>query len=122
MRRWREIPENLLAGREATKRSYRKNADFARDRMRRYRLTIDESGRKRRPYDPLKDNARLIAWKAVQRGELIPQACERCGIEPSATLADGRRGVQAHHDDYSKPLAVRWLCVVCHGVEHRVVA
>lgn len=35
---------------------------------------------------------------------------------------DSRRGfhkVQAHHDDYSKPLEVRWLCVPHHALHHK---
>jgi hypothetical protein len=61
--------------------------------------------------------ARKKALYAVRTGKLIPQRCEICGAFP--ILSDGRRGVWAHHDNYDKPLAVRWLCVVCHGVEHR---
>lgn len=35
-----------------------------------------------------------------RRGKLIPAPCEKCGVPE----------VQMHHDDYSQPLAVRWLC------------
>jgi hypothetical protein len=54
--------------------------------------------------------------KAVRRGLLVPQPCERCGFE--GRCKDGRRKVHAHHDDYSKPLEVRWLCKACHHIEH----
>ena len=36
---------------------------------------------------------------AVKSGTLIPRGCEVCGKE-----------AVAHHDDYNKPLDVRWLC------------
>jgi len=52
--------------------------------------------------------ARRAANHAVQRGHLQKTPCERCGG------AD----VEAHHDDYAKPLAVRWLCARCHGRQH----
>lgn len=39
-----------------------------------------------------------------------PGACEGCGV---ACKPD------AHHDDYSKPFEVRWLCDECHhSIEH----
>jgi len=47
--------------------------------------------------------------KAIQRGSLVPESCEQCGEDS---------GVYAHHDDYNKPLAVRWLCVRCHFEWH----
>lgn len=43
------------------------------------------------------------------RGEIVKMPCEVCGEER----------VHMHHDDYVKPLEVRWLCVVHHGAEHR---
>lgn len=43
----------------------------------------------------------------IQRGRIVRQPCEVCGDPKS----------QAHHDDYSKPFDVRWLCQK-HHVEH----
>lgn len=50
------------------------------------------------------------AWKAMRNSGLArPDNCETCG-------GGGRDGqdIHARHDDYSKPLAVRWLCRSCH--------
>lgn len=50
---------------------------------------------------------------AIRRGELIkPTSCEVCGKETRSKLLHG------HHEDYSKPLEVRWICVKCHRVSH----
>lgn len=52
----------------------------------------------------------------TRAGRIKPQSCEVCGrLE---TGRDGRRLVQAHHDDYNKPLDVRWLCVGHHSAWH----
>jgi ribosomal protein L44E len=66
------------------------------------------------------DAAHNKVEKAVKRGELVPQPCEVCGAD--YRMADGRRAVQAHHDDYSKPLEVRWLCQRCHHSHHEAEA
>lgn len=43
-----------------------------------------------------------VAVKAALKLGLIgKQVCERCGTDEY---------VSAHHDDYSKPLSIRWLC------------
>jgi predicted DNA-binding protein YlxM (UPF0122 family) len=63
------------------------------------------------------DTAHNIVEKAVLRGVLIPQPCEVCGA--NGLMSDGRREVQAHHDDYSKPLDVRWLCQKHHHEWHK---
>lgn len=57
--------------------------------------------------------ARVVLNQAVRRGNIKkPDACSRCGC--------GHLVIEAHHDDYSKPLDVKWLCSECHGEVHRV--
>ena len=53
---------------------------------------------------PEKDRARRAVKHAVKSGKLVKTPCELCGNEK----------VVAHHDDYSKPLEVRWVCRHCH--------
>jgi len=57
-----------------------------------------------------------IVHTALRQGKLIRQPCEICGAIK----------VDAHHDDYSRPLNVRWLCRshhrLHHNAEHRALA
>jgi len=62
-----------------------------------------------KPLDPWNTPEKLAARRAV-RGMERPTECERCD-EPY-----GR--IEAHHEDYSKPLEVVWLCISCHRVAH----
>ena len=52
---------------------------------------------------------RANARYAIKTGKLVKQPCEVCS-NPI---------VQAHHDDYSNPLKVRWLCQIHHAEIHR---
>lgn len=94
-------------------------ADRVRERVNAYRKghaeIVREQERARAKMKPLH---RTRATNAAR--QLMPQPCEKCGMEPRKV--DGRRIVHAHHDDYSKPLEVRWLCRTCHAMEHREVA
>ena len=54
-------------------------------------------------------NASLKVSNAIIAGNLVKQPCEICGAEPA----------QAHHDDYNKPLDVRWLCKKHHTEWHK---
>lgn len=58
-----------------------------------------------------------LTEKAILRGKLIPKPCENCGA--NGVFKDGRNEVQAHHDNYNKPLDVRWLCQKCHHNWHK---
>lgn len=60
----------------------------------------------KRPWDE-KREARYQLNLAVRRGEVVkPTVCECCQQKKKLT---------AHHNDYSKPLEVEWLCYECHG-------
>lgn len=59
---------------------------------------------------PNKWKAVCLVNNAIQSGKLFNEPCEACGLE---------YGVHAHHDDYSKPLNVRWLCPAHHKQWHR---
>lgn len=54
-----------------------------------------------------------IVYRAVRTGKLAkPDRCERCG---QLVPADHLHG---HHDDYARPLDVRFYCVACHRSIH----
>ncbi len=55
--------------------------------------------------------ARAYANVYLRRGLLEKGPCEVCGGP-----------AQMHHDDYDKPLDVRWLCRTHHLNLHRVAA
>lgn len=65
------------------------------------------------------DRAHNMVEKAVARGLLQRKPCEVCGAD--GRMADGRPEVQAHHDDYARPLEVRWLCQKHHHEAHKAL-
>jgi len=57
----------------------------------------------------LKARVMQAVYRAIKDGTITkPDRCERCGRD--------RTILQAHHEDYEKPLEVEWLCVSCHGL------
>jgi hypothetical protein len=81
-----------------------KNQELIRERNRAY---VRRSRRGWR--DPQKRAHNAIQY-ALEGGRIVrPDSCESCG-------AKGR--VSAHHEDYSKPLDVHWLCYRCHRRVH----
>ena len=53
---------------------------------------------------------------AIKAGLLERRPCERVYSWSGRTC--GRTPTHAHHEDYSKPLDVVWLCVRCHIRHH----
>lgn len=56
----------------------------------------------------IKRGVHVITGNAIRDGRLVKQKCEIC--------CDSN--VVAHHDDYAKPLNVRWLCAAHHHQWH----
>lgn len=59
--------------------------------------------------NPDKVKAHSTVHRAIKTGKLVRGPCEVCGSTK----------VQAHHDDYTKRLEVRWLCNIHHNLHHR---
>ena len=57
---------------------------------------------------PRQHKAQTMVGNAVRSGKMMREPCERCGNK-----------AVAHHDDYSYPLTVRWLCQAHHKQWHR---
>lgn len=57
---------------------------------------------------PEKIKARELVSRAIKSGKLTKQNCVICGDHNS----------HAHHEDYSKPLEVIWLCKKHHDEKH----
>ena len=60
--------------------------------------------------NPVKAAYRAVAL-ARSRGDLVPGPCEQAG-------PDCKGYICAHHEDYRKPLDVRWFCSRHHRLHH----
>jgi ribosomal protein S27AE len=117
MRSWRTKNKDKVNA--SIRQRYRANAEaqrlYNRAKRLRPRDPSKESQRRKLKRDSNPESARLKdnAWKKIQReiarGNINPQPCARCGAFPD---------VHAHHEDYSKPLDVIWLCPPCHMQHH----
>lgn len=67
-----------------------------------------EAGKRWRNANREKARAHAAVQRAIAKGKLVRVSCEVCQDPKS----------QAHHDDYSKPLEVRWLCHAHHFQAH----
>lgn len=101
MRQWYRRPENTERHRATARQSRARRLAYVQeyDRARGFRV-----------YDEEKKRARNAVTKALRDGRLQREPCEVCG-------AAG----EAHHEDYAKPLDVRWYCRRHHLQRHQRV-
>lgn len=62
------------------------------------------------PEERQRSSTRAYANVYQRRGHLIPQPCQICG---------STENIEKHHEDYSKPLDVIWLCRIHHKHGHK---
>lgn len=67
-----------------------------------------EHNRKWRQKNREKVAAHVKVNNAIRSGRLAKKPCSKCGHE----------NAHAHHEDYSRPLDVTWLCALCHKARH----
>lgn len=93
------------------KRDYYRAYDVQRTKTPERIAHLLSNTRKFRARNPEKYAAHQAVNNAVRDGRLQKSACEVCGSSR----------VHGHHDDYSKPLEVRWLCAEHHVAHHRKI-
>lgn len=93
----RETPESRLKENARQKEWREKNKELYVKWIRKWQLANRE-----------KINAHAMVHRAVTRGKLErAKFCEKCG--------SNKGKMEGHHEDYSKPLEVKWLCRLCHA-------
>lgn len=103
--------------REYDKKRFQKDPKV-RERHKRYQKTsagkesLKRTRKKWLENNAVKRTAHILVNNKLRDGTLKkPQHCECCG--------ESKKRINGHHDDYTKPLEVRWLCCLCHAKWHK---
>jgi CRISPR/Cas system-associated protein Cas10 (large subunit of type III CRISPR-Cas system) len=99
---------------ERDRARYQKERDYRSIKHKEYMATATgkeihaKAARKWVEQNRVKRAAHVITGHAIRSGKLVPGLCEVCGAVR----------VDAHHEDYDKPLDVIWLCQAHHKQLH----
>ena len=86
-------------------------AAYQKEYYNKHKAEYEARNKKYRKNDPLKVKARGILNYAVEKGELLRLPCAICG----------NLKAEAHHEDYTQPLEVIWLCRTHHKARHEEI-
>lgn len=102
------------------KEYYRENKETLRKKQKEYMMNPEAQEMRRgifrrylnNPQNQIKNQSRAITRRAIANGIITrPNTCEICG---------GECKPEAHHEDYTKPLEVIWVCKQCHENIHHL--
>jgi len=82
--------------------------DRERSKTKKRKENVARVTKRWRVENPEKHKAHVAVRNAIRSGKIVRMPCEICGESRS----------HAHHDDYSEPLVVRWLCALHHHRTH----
>ena len=107
--------DEVEKAKEYRERYKQKYPERVLESKRRYRRThgsqIDEYLLERKRRDPRKRSVIDRIYYLTSTNQMTRKTnCEACGSQ---------KKLLAHHDDYSKPDQVRWLCHKCHHAIHK---
>jgi hypothetical protein len=105
----KECTKKAVRENRANKKDYYIKYDRMRQQTRERKNKKADYLIKHRAKHPEKNKARARVCRALREGKLTKEPCEICGCIKA----------EAHHDDYSKPLSVRWLCDKHHKEFHK---
>lgn len=95
------------------RKRYQENKDRIRKNIETYRAEnptkVLTSRIKTCMRNPTHYNANKVVEQAIIAGKLTrPDRCSICGCSSS------EHRIEAHHEDYSRPLDIIWCCTLCH--------
>lgn len=107
-KRWRDGHREILRKRSKEYHASERGQQRYREYYEAHKQEFIERAKKSNTNHKDERRAQSVVNHNIERGQLRRQPCEVCG----STKTD------AHHDDYNKPLDVRWLCRRCHADWH----
>jgi hypothetical protein len=75
-----------------------------------HREILRKSNKSWKNKNPHKIEAERKISYAIRIGKIKKQNCTKC---------DSSKDLHAHHEDYTKPLEIIWLCRTCHFQRHK---
>ena len=107
-KRWNEAHREEISAynRELYKKRREQILEYQRKYKKEHPEEISEQAKRHANKHPDRRKARTLINKLIKNRKLVkPTTCSICGSIDR---------IEGHHEDYSKPLEVEWLCYGCH--------